>query len=133
MGEILFEILLAIAQMLAEAALEILFEGLAEFGIRRSRDYRQKPVRPAWAFAGHMLLGAIAGLISILFVPHALIRSPAWRIANLVITPLLAGGLMSALGAWRVKRGQDKIRLDRFGYAFLFALSMAVVRFFGTN
>lgn len=37
---------------------------------------------------------------------------------------------MSVLGWWRAGRGQDVVRLDRFGYGgYLFALSLALVRF----
>jgi hypothetical protein len=36
---------------------------------------------------------------------------------------------MALLGAWRARRGQDLIRLDRFAYGYLFALAMAAMRF----
>jgi hypothetical protein len=52
------------------------------------------------------------------------------RVANLVLTPLAAGLMMSLMGAWRRRRGDDLIRLDRFSYGVLFALAMALVRFF---
>jgi hypothetical protein len=47
----------------------------------------------------------------------------------LVLTPLLAGGIMAVLGAWRARRGQTVLRIDRFAYGYLFALGLAVVRF----
>jgi len=40
------------------------------------------------------------------------------RIANLIITPIAAGGAMGALGAWRRRRNEELIRLDRFAYGF---------------
>ena len=43
-------------------------------------------------------------------------------------TLLLAGLAMAALGAWRSRRGQATLRIDRFSYGYLFALSMALVR-----
>ena len=52
------------------------------------------------------------------------------RILTLLLVPGLAGLAMNALGAWRLRRDQALIRLDRFGYAYLFALGMSLVRFF---
>lgn len=51
------------------------------------------------------------------------------RLANLVFTPIVVGLLMAALGAWRAWHGQIILRIDRFSYGFLFALSLALVRF----
>ncbi len=36
---------------------------------------------------------------------------------------------MVALGARRAKRGEPLLRIDRFSYGYLFALSLALVRF----
>jgi hypothetical protein len=36
---------------------------------------------------------------------------------------------MAALGAWRIRRGQSLVPLDRFAYGCLFALAFAFVRF----
>jgi hypothetical protein len=43
---------------------------------------------------------------------------------------VLAGVAMAALGAWRRRRDEEPILLDRFAYGFLFAFVMAAVRFF---
>jgi hypothetical protein len=37
---------------------------------------------------------------------------------------------MAAIGAWRARRGEPVLRIDRFAYGYLFALSLALVRFF---
>jgi hypothetical protein len=47
----------------------------------------------------------------------------------MVITPLVAGGVMSLMGAWRRRRGQPVVRIDRFAYGYLFAVAMALVRY----
>jgi len=40
---------------------------------------------------------------------------------------------VAALGAWRRRRDQPTVLLDRFAYAFIFAMAMALVRLkFGT-
>ena len=36
---------------------------------------------------------------------------------------------MAGIGAWRRRRDQELIRLDRFAYGYLFALAMAAIRF----
>jgi hypothetical protein len=37
---------------------------------------------------------------------------------------------MCLVGAWRLRREQELVRLDRFAYGYLFALAMALVRFY---
>lgn len=49
---------------------------------------------------------------------------------SLVLTPVFAGLLMNAVGAWRKRRGDALLRIDRFAYGYLFALSVALIRFF---
>jgi hypothetical protein len=133
--EILVELLLALVQLLAEAVLQILFELLAELGLHGVRESfrRPQPVDPVLAAIGYAALGAVAGAISLWLVPELLIKSQWLRIANLIITPLAAGAAMGALGAWRRRRHEELIRLDRFAYGFLFALAMALVRFIWGN
>ena len=50
-------------------------------------------------------------------------------IANIVLTPLAAGLAMMAMGRWRARRGDTRLRIDRFGYGYLFTLAMALVRY----
>lgn len=85
------------------------------------------------AGAGYALLGLIAGGLSLLFFPRALLRSTSLHGISLLITPLLAGGAMSLVGAWRRRRGERLLRLDSFGYAFVFAFAMALVRLLFTK
>jgi hypothetical protein len=129
--EILVQIFLWIVQLLFEFLLQILGEALIEFGIRGLREpfRRPEPLNPWLAAMGYAILGSVVGGLSLLLFPELFIK-PRWlRVVNLLVTPLLAGGLMSALGAWRSKKGQELIRLDRFSYGFLFAFAMALVRF----
>lgn len=118
----------AIVELLLELVLQVIGEVLTEFGVRRvSRAFDHTP--SAWAAAiGYAILGAFVGFISILVVP-ALLASPVLRVANLIVTPLVAGATASMIGSWRHRRGQELVRLDRFAYGYLFALSMAIVRF----
>jgi hypothetical protein len=129
--EIVFELLFAILQFLCEAGVQILFEGLFELGVHESKKSkrRPKPLSPFLAAVFYIFAGALAGWLSIIFFPTLFISSYNAQIIGLIVTPILAGGFMVLIGAWRHKHGQELIRLDKFAYGFLFALSMALVRF----
>jgi hypothetical protein len=119
--ELLFEIF-------GEALLQLVFELLAELGVRRLGKGQRRP-SPALAIVGYGVLGALAGGCSLWLKPVLFIASPTAQVVNLVLTPLLIGGLMAQLGAWRQRRDKATVRLDRFTYAYVFALGMALVRY----
>lgn len=122
----LFEILL---QFLFELLLQGVFELLAEAGFHGLAAPFSKE-RSAWATAiGHTIWGLIAGGVSLYLFPDAFLRAPGLRLANLAVTPAIAGLVMAQIGRWRDRRGDDILPLDRFGYAFLFALAMTATRY----
>ena len=124
--ELLFEVLF---QIFGEFLVQLFAELLVELGIHR-KDRREKgPMNPALATFGLILGGAAAGGLSLLIFPVSPIANPDLRFANLFVTPLLLGVAMVLVGRLREKRGQPLVRLDRFGYAFVFAFAMALVRF----
>jgi hypothetical protein len=124
--EFIFEI---IFQFLGEMLLQLTFECLAELGMHSLGDTFRKPRNPLLSTIGFILWGAISGGISLLILPHSAIANPNYRVANLILTPTIAGLIMMLIGRKRSKKGATIVALDRFGYAFLFAFSMAVVRF----
>jgi len=130
--EILAEIVLQLLLWLAEILLQVLFEALAEFGVRAlGAPFKRASATPPWVAAlGYLVYGAVVGGLSLWIFPLAYLQTNWARITNLAVTPLAAGLAMSLMGAWRRKQGQDLIRLDRFSYGVLFALSMGLVRFF---
>jgi hypothetical protein len=138
--EILFELLVVVAEFIAEIALQLAFEWLAGTGVRGLRDARDarnarhaKPaareVSPALAVLGYAVLGAAVGAISLWPFPYSFIGPYAARLANLVVTPVIAGALMSLIGGRRQLKGEPLIRLDRFAYGVVFAFAMSLVRF----
>jgi len=129
--EIIFELLLGLLQLIFEVILQIILEAIFELGLHCVKEpfRRPAPLHPVLATGGYMIFGAIAGAISLWLFPNSFIKSEGFRVANLVLTPIIAGGAMSAIGMWRSKRRQELIRLDRFGYGFAFALAMAAIRF----
>jgi len=124
--EFVFEILL---QFLGELLLQVIFEALFELGLHGLADTLKRPKNPFLSTVGFAMWGAMAGGISLLIFPASPIANPMLRKANLIATPVLAGALMTIVGQVRSKKGQALVRLDRFGYAFIFAFTMALVRF----
>ena len=124
--EFIFEIFL---QFLGELLLQAIFEALFELGLHSLTDTLKRPKNPLFSAIGFIMWGAMAGGISLLLFPISLIADPLLRGVNLIATPVFAGALMTFVGRVRSKRGQALVRLDRFGYAFIFAFAMALVRF----
>jgi hypothetical protein len=122
------DLLEAVLEIFAEYFFQVVFEILAESGVRSIGEVFQRRPKPWVAALGYIFLGLIAGWISVWLVP-ALLTSHVLRIANVLLTPILCGLTMSLIGAWRDLRGQERIRLDRFAYGYVFALSVALVRF----
>jgi VIT1/CCC1 family predicted Fe2+/Mn2+ transporter len=115
-------------ELLGELLIQIVVEFLVELGIHSIGERQRKPLDPWIAAIGYALFGAIVGGLSLLVFPHNLMPE-AWRAVNIVLTPLAAGLAMMAMGTWRARRGDTRLRIDRFGYGYLFALAMALVRY----
>jgi hypothetical protein len=124
--EFLFE---AIFQFVGEILLQAIVQLLVELGLHSLGETLKRPKHPVLSIIGFTLWGLIAGGISLLVFPTSAIPDPTLRMANLFITPLLVGAMMALVGKVRLQRGQDLVRIDRFGYAFTFAFWMAFVRF----
>lgn len=122
-------VLEVIFQFLGEILIQIIAEILAELGFRSLSSTFKRPSNPVLSAIGFILLGAIAGGVSLLIFPTSPISNPDLRKINLFVTPTIAGIVMMTIGKIRDKKGQDLVRLDRFGYAFAFAFSMGLVRF----
>lgn len=118
-----------IFELLGEFLLQVVGEALIEIGLHSLTEPFRRPPNPWLAAIGYALFGAILGGISLLVVPNNLVPE-AWRVANLVATPVAVGGVMALMGAWRARRGQPILRIDRFAYGYLFALFIALVRFY---
>lgn len=114
--------------ILGEFLIQVVVEALIQLGFHSLAEPFQKPPSPWLAAIGYALFGAIFGGFSLLAFPNNLVPQ-SWRIINMVITPLAVGGIMVLLGVWRAKRGQPVLRIDRFSYGYLFALSLAFIRF----
>ena len=122
-------ILEIILQFLGEVLLQIVIECLSEAGLHAFAEASEKPRNAFVSVLLYAIFGTIAGGLSLLFLPHSFITNLALREANVLITPLIAGAVMMLVGRWRDKKSQERFGIDRFGYAFVFAFSMALIRF----
>ena len=125
--EFIFELLF---EIFGEFILQFIFEALSEVGLHVFRKRTERPPPSPWlAVAGYVIVGAACGALSLWLFPGFFVKSHIGRVVSLIATPVLAGAAMSMLGAWRRKRGEELLRLDRFAYGYTFALAMAAVRF----
>ncbi len=118
-----------IFELLGEIILQFFIEALVELGFHSLAAPFRKPPNKWLASLGYLLFGAIAGGLSLLVFPNHMVSEP-WRILNLVIAPFAVGFFMSLMGVWRARRGDEVQGIDRFTYGFLFALSLAAIRFY---
>jgi hypothetical protein len=131
LAELLFAILVGIFEFLLEVAGSLLVElGMRSFSeVTITREQRN----PILAGIGYGLLGSIAGGVSLLIFPEAFARSEKFHGISLLISPVLAGLAMAGFG-WLLERsGKRRLRLDSFVYGFIFAMPMALVRFYFTD
>lgn len=122
-----------IFEILGEILIQVIGEALLELGLHSLAEPFRKPPNPWLAALGFLLIGAIVGGLSLLLFPDHLVTDPTWRLLNLGITPMAAGAFMAAMGAWRARRGEAVLRIDKFAYGYLFALSLGLVRYFFAN
>ena len=126
--ELLFEL---ISEVLAEVVLQIVAEGLFELGFYSLSEALNRKQRrnPILASIGYLLWGGIIGVVTVIIFPTLMIKNATLRILNIIISPIMAGLAMSAVGSWRKRMGQDLLRIDSFLYGALFAFGLAIVRY----
>ena len=85
---------------------------------------------PISAFLGYLVMGAAAGGISLLLFHDHMLKATWLRVVLLLVIPLLAGWMMSFIGARREAKGAERTRLESFANGWAFALAMGLIRFF---
>lgn len=131
-----------------EGLLEVLFEFLGELLIqllgqlissgfqalvspRLARMLGRKPERASVSVKRELFVslayGAVCGAGTLLVYPQLTLRDPTLQLANLAVSPLIAGLAVERI---RALRGEHHgFRIDTFAYAALFALVFASVRY----
>jgi hypothetical protein len=134
-GEIVVMILQFIWQIVWEFVLQAVFQFLFEVGLHSikalldsAREYS------SWfAAAGYVILGVIAGFISLYFFPQLFVATKEFQVANLFFMPIVCGVAMSLVGSWRESRGLSRVRMETFAYGALFSLCFSLTRYFGAG
>ncbi|MDD0813974.1 hypothetical protein PSQ39_04955 [Curvibacter sp. HBC28] len=128
--ELLLELLL---ELFGEVAWQVLAELLAEWGLHLNRErHARRALHPLLSLLGYAVLGLAAGALSLWLLPQALLPSPGWRVANLLLSPLLSGAVLTLIAHWRRPGDPEVLLRTRFMQGLLFALAMAAVRFAAT-
>lgn len=121
-----------LVELVLEIVLQLFGEFLAELGWRSGKEvFAKRRLRNPWlAGIGSLMLGLVVGLVSLIFFPQHFIQTKAFRLLNLIVTPVVPGIVMWQIGCWRMKRQLDSIRLESFWHGYLFALGMGALRYF---
>jgi hypothetical protein len=121
-------------ELLIELFGGLVMEGLAElisrFGVAVLRPQAKSEAVHLPRAVVCELAGVAAGLISLLFARHHIITSPALRLLNLAITPLIMAYALVAWGKFLQRRDRDRTPLNRFVCAYGFAVCYMLIRFF---
>ncbi|MBC7601834.1 MAG: hypothetical protein H7255_04130 [Ramlibacter sp.] len=133
LAELLFGLVGFLFEFFGELLVQLAFQSLFEIGAhvfqRKSLSLPENRSSPWVGALTYLGLGLAIGAISLLIVPGSMIHSFFYRVAYLLLMPFASGAFMSLMGAWRRKRGDELVRIDRFWYGFLFAFGMGLVRF----
>ena len=133
--EILAEILASLLFSFLEFLLQLAFSLLVDLGFHslKQTTVSREQRNPILAAIGYALLGLIAGGLSLLIFPEPLISSGRFHGINILVSPALAGLGMAGLGWLMERSGHRRLRIESFVYGFIFALPMALVRFYFTD
>ena len=128
MIEFFFELLF---QLVLEIAGQILFEVLTSLGWESLKDSvrAERQSTPVLAGFGHLLMGLLAGLVSLLVFGTRLVPRPVIPGLSLLLSPIATGIAMHTIGAWWRERGRNRPALFSFWAGAIFAFGMALVRF----
>ncbi|MDO4642692.1 MAG: hypothetical protein Q4A74_02505 [Cardiobacteriaceae bacterium] len=117
-------------QLLFELILELAIQIIGELLVEQSLKRLQRRTPVLWVSALiYILLGILLGFASLWLYAVALIHSPALRMVNLLLTPLIAA---TSISFYQHLRQQHPF-YRTFLVTYLFALAFASVRFIYTR
>lgn len=119
------EIIIIVIQFVIEVVGQALIELPLDWATRNPK----KPETGSFVrYLVFLTLGGIVGALSIIFVPRTMLHSPGLRIANLVLSPILAAAIAQAFASRKVPKNlfiEPKVHARS---AFWFTLALAAVR-----
>jgi hypothetical protein len=125
--EAILEIILS---FLWEIFSNLLVQFLLELGLRSLVEpFRKSEDRhPVLAFIGCILLGTVAGYLSLFFLPYQLFHAKHLQGYSLFFVPLTCGISMAGLRKLRQRQEKQLVFMDSFTYGYTFAFFMTFVR-----
>jgi hypothetical protein len=121
------EILVIIIQVLFEFIFDVLLNIPFDWPSKNRTTPEPDSIWPScflW-FMGASFLG----WVSLLFFKHTLITSPALRVANLALAPLVSATLSKAIATRRAEKNLFIFPRNHYWQAFWFTLGFTMVRF----
>jgi len=118
------EILVVLFQIFFEFLLQFFGSVPINFSFGSARAER----RWGWLLL-HAVVGGLLGALSTLLVPNLVLPYAALRIANLIVAPVLAGGIAYLFARWAKSRGHAFDPVAHFWHGVLFAFLFGAARF----
>lgn len=126
------EVVALLVQLVLEVGLQIFgsigFDFATESRRSRGKDGETEEHDGCGWLVAFAVFGAICGGISLVFAPKLMLPNLGLRVTNLVVAPLVAGGL-SYLVARHVWAARGQSPPHHFWRGFWFALAFGLVRF----
>jgi len=128
----ILELIGLILEPLLEALFEFLAAAVADLILRFLRKFFEPPEtqNSLLATTSYAVFGVALGGLSLVVFPHRLAHPSRIHGASLIISPVITGALLSWTGALLRKRNKKAMQIESFGYGFVFAVGIALVRFF---
>jgi LytS/YehU family sensor histidine kinase len=128
--EFLIAILYGFSELFAEVLLEVFFETVFSVLVRivhRVFDGVDSE-NPILSAIGYLAFGLVAGIASVWLLPHHLVHPSRYHGISLLISPMIAGLIMSQIGSFLRRKDKTTVRIESFLYGFTFALGIAIIR-----
>jgi hypothetical protein len=124
------DILGFIFELLFEALFEIVLGAIVAGVYRLLRRFWITARRGSSAIAAVILvlLGAALGFLSAFIFPHPLVPPSKLHGISLLVSPMITGLVMAAIGDGVRRRGGLPVRIESFSYGFAFAFAVALIR-----
>ena len=119
-----------LGEIILQAILEFFVLFFELFIYNQTSKKNKRIISAIWLY---LLLGILLGFLSTMIFPEHFIKDLNYQKVNLVLTPLLLAISMSLIGKMRKKTEKRVVNLNSFSYSYVFALSLALVRYVATQ